>query len=151
MIKELIEKKFPKYFDNIKIPEWAREQNLEVYRACPTQKADELSFLNTYEENDFKIPIDSTEDNPSNYSLSVYRKFNDVKRFLTMTSKYNVPYTIAKGTTNPIYGICLETKEWKKYLNNKKYKSSHVDWWLYDGANPYLEFEVINYDDTKCF
>ena len=24
-----------------------------------------------------------------------------------------------------------------------KYRGSHVDWWLYIGAKPYMEFEVI--------
>lgn len=28
------EKKFPLYFNNFEIPEWAREQELEVFRAC---------------------------------------------------------------------------------------------------------------------
>ena len=40
MVQEQIEKKFPSYFENFEIPEWAREQELEVYRACATQKAD---------------------------------------------------------------------------------------------------------------
>ena len=34
------EKKFPLYFNNFEIPEWAREQELEVFRACATGKVD---------------------------------------------------------------------------------------------------------------
>lgn len=55
MKKEQAEKKFPSYFKNFEIPEWAREQELEVYRACATGKVDEVSFLNSYEEFGHKI------------------------------------------------------------------------------------------------
>ena len=104
MDKWQAEKKFPSYFVNFQIPEWAREQKLEVYRACRTGKVERESFLNC---------------------------------------SYGVPFVIAKGVTNPVHGICLETKEWKRNLGIK-YKGSHVDWWLYADAEPYIEFEVID-------
>ena len=61
---------------------------------------------------------------------------------MVMDSRFGVPFKIAKGITRPIHGICLETKEWKSKLGIK-YRGSHVDWWLYIGAKPYMEFEVI--------
>ena len=128
------------------MPEWAREQELEVYRACATGQVDKKSFLNSYEENGNKIKQGGRVDDPQEYSLSSYTKFKDVKRFMTMTSGYGVPFVIAKGNTNPIHGICLETKEWKKNLN-EKYRGSHVDWWLYEDAEPFKEFEVI---ESEC-
>lgn len=142
MDKDNAKKKFPSYFDNFQMPEWAKEQELEVYRACRTGKADKESFLNSYEENGYKISINGNIDDPQEYSLSTYTRYKDVERFMTMTSDYGIPFTIAKGITNPIHGKCLETKEWKKKLG-KKYKGSHVDWWLYESAKPYEEFEVI--------
>lgn len=135
-------KKFPSYFKNFEIPKWAREQELAVYRACATGKADKQSFLNSYEENGFQISAGGEMDDPQEYSLSVYLKFKDVKRFMTMDSRFGIPFVIAKGITKPVHGICLETKEWKRNLGIK-YKGSHVDWWLYDDAEPYREFEVI--------
>lgn len=80
MNKEQAEKKFPSYFENFEIPEWAREQELEVYRACATGRVDKESFLNSYEENGYKISINGDATDPQEYSLSTYLKFRDVKR-----------------------------------------------------------------------
>lgn len=146
MTKVQAEEKFPSYFEHFQIPEWAREQELEVYRACATGKADRESFLNSYEENGFQISKGGEDNDPQEYSLSTYRKYRDVKRFMAMDSRFGVPFVIAKGITNPIHGICLETKEWKKNLG-LRYKGSHVDWWLYIDAKPYVEFEVI---ENEC-
>ena len=55
------EKKFPSYFKNFEIPEWAREQELEVFRACATGKVDRESFMNSFEENGYKISKDGDE------------------------------------------------------------------------------------------
>ena len=145
MDKEKAEKIFPSYFKNFSMPKWAREQELEVYRACATGKADSKSFLNSYEENGFKISVNGRSDDPQEYSLSTYMKFKDVKRFMAMDSRYGVPFVIAKGVTSPAHGICLETKEWKRYLG-QKYRGSHVDWWLYTNVKPWQEFEVIEYE-----
>lgn len=41
MKNEQAEKKFPSYFANFEMPEWAREQELEVFRACATGKVDD--------------------------------------------------------------------------------------------------------------
>ncbi len=146
MEKEKAKKKFPSYFRNFEMPEWAREQELTVYRACATGRADQNSFLNSYEENGYHISANGKIDDPEEYSLSVYTKYRDVKRFMKMDSRYGVPFTIAEGITKPVHGICLETKEWKKKLG-EKYRGSHVDWWLYIGAEPWKEFEVIK-DET---
>lgn len=140
------ENKFPDYFRNFEMPQWARGQNIEVYRACPTGKADKLSFLSSYEENGYQISVGGDKADPQEYSLSSYIKFRDIKRFMTMDSRYGIPFAIARGYTKPIHGISLETKEWKKMMGIK-YKGSHVDWWLYEDARPYMGFEVINHDN----
>lgn len=146
MNKEQAEKKFPSYFKNFKIPIWAREQELQVFRACATGRVERESFLNSYEENGFQVCPDGAEDDPQEYSLSAYTKLSGVKRFMTMDSRFGVPFKIAQGITNPIHGICLETKEWKRNLGQKS-KSSHVDWWLYENAEPWKEFDEVNYDE----
>ena len=45
MTREQAQKKFPSYFENFVMPEWAREQELAVYRACATGKPDRNSFF----------------------------------------------------------------------------------------------------------
>lgn len=103
------------------------------------------SFLNSYEENGFQVSPDGAEDDPKEYSLSTYTKLSGVKRFMTMDSCFGVLFKIAQGITNPIHGNCLETKEWKRNLGQKS-KSSHVDWWFYENAEPWKEFDEVNYD-----
>lgn len=142
MTREQAQKKFPSYFENFVMPEWAREQELEVYRACATGKPDRNSFLNSFEENNFHVSIAGDITDPQEYSLSTYMRFKDVKRFMTMDSRYGIPYVIAKGITKPVHGICLETKEWKK-RQGLKYRGSHVDWWLYEGSQPWIEFKEV--------
>ncbi len=119
MNKEQAEKKFPSYFENFEMPKWAREQELEVYRACATGRVDKESFLDSFEENGYRISVDGDKHDPQEYSMSTYTKFKDVKRFMTMDSRYGIPFVIAKGITKLIHGICLETKEWKKNLGIK--------------------------------
>ena len=69
------------------------------------------SFLDSYEESGFQVSPDGAEDDPQEYSLSTYTKLSGVKRFMTMDSRFGVPFKIAQGITNPIHGICLETKK----------------------------------------
>lgn len=146
MKRQSIEKKFPSYFKNFEMPKWAREQELEVYRACATGKVDRLSFLNSFEENGFEISLGGEISDPQEYSLSTYIKYRDVKRFMKMDSRFGIPFVIAKGITDGRHGIALETKEWRKNIG-EKYKGSHVDWWLYEKAEPWQEFEEVKKDE----
>ena len=47
MDAERIYKIFPKYFENFQLPEAAIEQEIEVYRSCPTRKIERASFITT--------------------------------------------------------------------------------------------------------
>jgi len=132
-------KKFPSYFPPHVPPENAKEENIRVYRACKTRKLDKISFTPSFEENGHKCPNEDTG-NPSVYSLSTYESPKDVKRFVAMNSEYNKPFKIAVGNTLPKYGVVLRAKD--KELGRKS-KSSHVDWWLYDGVEPYNAFSMI--------
>ena len=143
-----IKKTFPAYLDANIIPVWAKEQSIEVYRACRSGKVDHCSFMNSFEENGFKATENLGEFQASAYSLSTYTKIKDVKRFMTMTSDFGVPFIIAKGTTEPNYGVCLETRVWKKQLGEKS-KTSHVDWWLYENATPWLGFKEVDYYENS--
>ena len=118
-----IDKIFPEYFERFKLPDGARNESIEVYRACRSGKCDKASFLPSYEESGFVLNPLADPSDPGNYSLSTYEKPTHVKRFADSMSDMKVPYTIAK--------------------ERKKTKGSHVDWWLYENARPYEEFQII--------
>lgn len=132
-----VEKIFPDYFDRFEMPAGAHEESIKVYRACRSRKCDAESFLPSYEENGFKTDPMLEENDPGQYSLSTFEKPAHVKRFAMVRPDFPVPYKIAVGNTNPVYGVVQRTKE------RTGGKSSHVDWWLYKDAKPYLEFELI--------
>lgn len=132
-----IEKIFPDYFQRFKLPDGAREERIEVYRACRSGKCDKDSFLPSFEENGYVInPLVDSSD-PGQYSLSTFEKPKDVKRFAGVMSDMKIPYQIAIGETDPRHGLVQRTKE------RTKKRTSHVDWWLYKDASPYEEFKMI--------
>lgn len=135
-----IQKVFPAYFSNFQLPEAAIEQEINVYRACPTRKIEKASFLNTYEANGFQVPVGMQENDPQVYCLSTAFRLKDVKRFVTIDSSYQPPFLLAKGHTTKVDGLSCKTSDWKKT------KKSHVDWWLYTEAMPWLAFEETTYE-----
>ncbi len=56
-----------------------------------------------------------------------------------MSNEHQKPFKIAKGVTHSSCGLSQRTKE-----RIKKKKDSHVDWWLYEGAEPHKHFEIID-------
>ena len=60
-----------------------------------------------------------------------------LKRFVGAILDMKVPYQIAIGNDKP--------KAWSGYVltRERKKKVVHVDWWLYENATPYDEFEVF--------
>lgn len=143
---EKAKKIFPEYFKNFTLPDCARAQEIEVYRACPTRKVEKASFLNSYEENGFSLDAGSDASDPGEYSLSTYTRLKDVARFVKIDSRYQPPFGLAKGKTAIECGPCCATKEWKNH-----YRSSHVDWWLYEGAEPWAYFDLIDYENEKQY
>lgn len=143
---EHMKKVFPKYFSNFeyKIPDVAIEQEIEVYRACPTRKLERESFLNTYEENGFKVAVGHDPKDPQQYCLSTCTNLKDIKRFVVHVSKFREPFLLAKGHTTRKGGLSCITKKWKP-----KQRGSHVDWWLYNDAEPWLAFEVTDYESEQ--
>ena len=143
MDSTMLQKAFPAYFECFSMPECAVEQELTVYRACKTRKIERESFLNTYEENGFSVPVGLQSDDPQVYSLSTFEKPKDLHRFVCINSRFDPPWMLAKGITSAQCGVSCRTKAWQA---NKK-KSSHVDWWLYENAEPWLYFKEVNYDE----
>ena len=133
-------KKFPSYFSLFTLPPEAEEKEILVYRACRTQKADRESFLPWFEQNNFEYLAGEDPKNASVYSLSTYENPRHVKRFVTLDSDFQVPFKIASGMTNVDCGVILQSKS---------KKSSHVDWWIYEGAKPHEGFTII--EDFESF
>lgn len=125
------------------MPDAAAEQEIYVYRACPTRKIQQASFLNTYEENGFQVSVGLRADDPQVYCLSTYFRLNDIRRFVIIDSRYNPPFLLVKGYTTGDCGVSCKTREWQPT------KGSHVDWWLYEGATPWLTFEETTYEYEK--
>lgn len=136
----LAQKIFPEYFPDYIVPAAAKEQRIEVYRACRTGKAERDSFLNTYEENGCKVRADLQPDDPQAYSLSVFTNPKKLNYILAIHADCKPPWTLAHGYTTVEDGVSCETRKWKKMKKN----NYHVDWWLYQGAEPWEAFEVLN-------
>ncbi|MCD8147772.1 MAG: hypothetical protein LUD84_10960 [Clostridiales bacterium] len=145
MDEAALQKKFPSYMASIKLPDCAREQAITVYRACKTGKIERESFLNTYEENGFKVSLGQSPDDPQVYCLSTSYRPKGLRRYVSHDGRYNPPWLLAKGTTDPSCGLSCCSKEWVK----KKKGNYHVDWWLYEGAEPWKFFEEADYEQEE--
>ncbi len=135
--EERLKRVFPAYFSRFELPEGAREEAIEVYRACKSGKCDAASFIPTYEEKGFEIRDGDDEKDPGLYSLSTFEKPQHVKRFAKVDVDTQIPCRIAVGITEPKWGLVQRTSE------RKKKAKSHVDWWLYENATPHESFELI--------
>ena len=150
-----VEKKFPDYFCNFELPVEFDDDEFIVYRACRTCNVDKESFLNSYEEAGCAVS-ERHKNNPSSYSMSVYSEPKDVLRFTeadrrfhqSSNEKFPRPWKAAQGMTN------CECGPHKRSLScigrdGRPKKTSHVDWWLYENAEPWLNFTII--DDLKDY
>ena len=134
-----LKKKFPTYFPVDKLPKEAKEEEIEVFRACFYGFCRD-SFLTTYEEcriYEFK-PKSYNEKDIGTYSMSCYEDIKDLNKMLRVFkihSKYN-NLVLSKGKTNIECGMILKAKD-------KNDSGSHVDFFLYENAEPIKYFKVI--------
>lgn len=137
--------KYPPDFPVEDLPEGAREERIEVYRICRSGKVEPASFLPTYldelsmtkENFGTKLSIDQ-------YSLSTFYKESDAKRVLKFFRGKQPCAILAIGYTDPSCGLCQRTRE------RKKNAKSHVDWWLYQDAEPHIFFQEIRLEGGEC-
>ena len=133
-------KSFPDYMKNVILPNEACEQEMEVYRLCKNGTVSPKAFLTTYEEYSKRGRLKELNLNDvRSYSLSTYKKKKDIKRKFLSFTRRDPKTIIAIGKTSGEYGVCAMTKDWKE-----GYKGSHVDYWLYEGRNPYGDFEEVS-------
>lgn len=130
---ETLKKKFPKGFPVERLPEGAKEENIVAYRICRSGKVEAASFLPTYLDEISKVKEIDDED-MGYYSLSVFEKASEAKRMLKFFRGKQPCAIVAKGVTDVSCGMTQRTKE------RTGKKTSHIDWWLYEGATPHLFF-----------
>ena len=145
-------KTFPAEFPVGVPPKGAREENIAVYRICRTGAVEPQSFLPTYLEPATKENSDASHD-CGYYSMSTFEEEKEARKTLRFLRKYNPPAILSKGATAPECGWVLrdrempdieELQECIRDKNIKKLrKSSHIHWWLYEGAEPHLFFQSI--------
>lgn len=121
--------RFPDFFPEDCPPDSAKPEENNVFRLT----------RNPIEEKDFLSQhlLGGKREHPSckcaKYGISVFTSYDDVKK-LQKCSPHMRKKSISRGKTLPGYGIISKTP-WN-------YKS-HCTWYLYEGVNPYKDFEII--------
>lgn len=146
-------KKFPEsYPDNLLdmiIADGASENTFnDVYRVSNCELINRDSFLSSFLEKirsedtvnrDAYLAKDMTIDD---FSTSFFEKKKDAEKIIVLKIKYENKPILMKGTIIPDLGLSIRTKESKtRNISKKRSKSSHIDWWLYEDADPSYLFE----------
>jgi hypothetical protein len=131
-----LQKKFPISFPIERLPDGAKEQDIDVYRICETGLVEQASFIPTY-QTELAHTKGYDPNDPGSYSLSTYIKEKDVRGKLKCMKKYHPHPILAKGKTASSCGMSQITKD------RKSVRDSHVDWWLYEESQPHLHFHEI--------
>lgn len=135
-------KVFPNFFSNFDLPEGAKKQEIEVYRMCLTGIINREAFYGSYEAHmkgiSYNKNITENSTDPGDYSTSCFEDEKDAKRFKKLFSRHKPELIVAKGSTNKECGPCQRTKD-----RDSKVKNSHVDWWIYENANPQQYFKEV--------
>lgn len=138
MERSEILKKFPSVFPIDKLPEGAKEECVPVYRVCETGKIEAASFLPTYLSAVANTKEHEDDDDIGYYSLSVFEKVSEIKRLHAFFKKRKPAAIIGYGSTDCSCGIIQRSRE------RTGKKNSHIDWWLYEGAEPHKYFREID-------
>lgn len=134
----VLRRKYPPGFPVEELPKEAKEERIDVYRVCRSGKVDSASFLPTYLDELSRTKENVGEEHDIGYySLSTFFKENDAKRVLKFLRGKQPSAILAIGCTEPSCGLCQRTRE------RKKNAKSHVDWWLYQDAEPHRYFHEI--------
>lgn len=140
---------FPDYFTQNAIAEImlnGGKQSTNVYRVAKYGNNDDTAFLNYYEEisRGLKEPpktdkrMQQLKDNIDQLSISCYEKYEDIEHYFNITLAPTHPERILlNGCTCPKFGLSQLTSIRKPNKNN-----SHIDWWLFEGAEPWKIFKV---------
>lgn len=142
---------FPNYFNDTVIAEilkLGKKTKKAVYRYGKSGKNIKDAYICSYGEVlfDIKIPMPKRKEKwlkqyrnkVEQFSTSCYENVEDIKYHLDTVLKNNPHCIILYGETSPDDGLSQLTKE-----RDKDRTDSHVDWWLYDNADPSIYFKEI--------
>lgn len=110
-----------------------------VYRVIKWGKIDRKAFLSTYEEVLMKLRPQSNSDDESSagyYATSTNLDESELQYYLRGCLRRDPAAFIAKGVPLVKCGPSQLSRE-----RDNNIKGNHVDWWIYELAQPELKFE----------
>lgn len=137
---------FPDDFEQKILPQNVHLSKKEVYRVMKKGYIDREGFFSTYEEimrglippgDKLKRPND-----PSLYSTSCNMELSDAQYILGILSGHHPAPVIVHGTIHP------ECGPWQLTSERTGRTDSHVDWWVYDKAEPQMYFREVKGNET---
>lgn len=146
--KGIIENKypesFPENFERDLLPKGAKKENIPVYRVIKYGKIDRVGFIGWYEEVlRGLIPLPKRKINledPGIYSTSCNVEYSEAQYMLKVFMRHHPRVFIAKGETESSCGPSQLTSE------REEREDTHVDWWIYEGAEPEKYFKEVSED-----
>lgn len=132
---------FPKNFETDILPKEAKFKYKSVYRVIKSGTINREGFISTHEEIERGlIPPKKrlSPQDPGRYSTSCNIEYEDAEYMLNVFMRHHPRPVIAKGTTEITCGPCQLTSE--RDVNRK---DSHVDWWVYEDADPQEYFREV--------
>lgn len=137
---------FPDDFEERILSKGARFQSRSVYRIMKFGKINRDNFLSTFEETERGLRPPGKRINvndPGIYSTSCNMEYAEAKYVLGIMMRHYPEPFIALGTTMQECGPSQLTSE--RIEDNH---TTHVDWWIYENAQPQQYFEEV-YADEK--
>ena len=140
---------FPENIEELIILDGAGKYEIKYYRICRSGMIDRAAFRSSFEDADVRnggthnrdVYLDSKEgkiEDIGQFSTSGFEKVSAAKRCLKMMKKHYDGPVIAEGKTTPACGLSMRTRESR--FRQKKGERSHIDWWIYEDAEPHLHF-----------
>lgn len=132
---------FPENFERDILPKGAKPVNRHVYRLIKSGKIDRSGFLSTFEEvKSGAVPppkrgLDLSA--PETYSTSCFEDYQDIEYLLDIFMRHYPRVFVAEGETHASCGPSQRTSE------RRKKEDSHVDWWIYNDAEPHKFFKEV--------
>lgn len=136
---------FPPDFETRILPKGAKKENIAVYRVIKYGTINRDGFLSTFEEVKRRlIPQGKRDMNaPGTYSTSCNIDRCDAEYALSMFMRHHPKAFIAIGKTEATCGPCQRTREREPDRDTH----SHVDWWIYEDAEPQKYFNEDKTDE----
>ena len=139
---------FPQNFETDILPQGARKENKAVYRVIKYGAINRESFIGTYEEiKRGLIPPKKIMDlnDPGLYSTSCNIDYMEAEYATRLFMRHHPKAFIARGETEGTCGPCQVTSE------REQRTDTHVDWWIYEDAEPQVYFQKVVKDEGNIF